>query len=228
MLVARMTDSGKKRLFVAVNLSLATTRKIADVVSRLQRSGDKELRVAWVPPQNLHVTLKFLGWTHAETLDAVRDRVEEQTKGRKGFDLGAKGVGAFPNTRNARVVWVGVQDPSGTLGRLAKDIEAAMTKLGFEAEGRAYHPHVTIGRVKEGKSVENLVAPYLETDFGSSLIRDVIIYESLTKPSGSEYIVRHRLPLDAPPYRAERQTRDVEVGTTENEEPETHGGQQQS
>lgn len=221
-----MGDTGKQRLFVAVNLSLATTRKIAEVLGRLQRTAPtKDLRVAWVPPSNLHVTLKFLGWTRPETIDAVRDRLEEVTRGRKGFDLGAKGAGAFPNVRDARVLWVGVQDPSGALTRLAKDVDGAMKKVGFEPETRAYHPHVTIGRVKEGRSVENLVAPHLETDFGSSLIREVIIYESIAKPGGSEYIVRHRLPLDAPPYRAERQTRDVETGTTENEEPETHGGQ---
>lgn len=222
-----MSDSGKKRLFLGVNLSLATTRKIADVVARMQRVvDDRELRVAWIPPDNLHVTIKFLGWARAEVLPAIRDKAEEWTRTRKGFELAARGVGAFPDERHARILWVGVQDPSGALGRLVTDIEGAMAELGFERETRAYHPHVTIGRVKDGRDAEELLARHAQTDFGSSLVREVVIYESIMKAKGSEYVALHRLPLDAPPYRAERQTRDVETEDTSDEEPDSHGGQQ--
>jgi 2'-5' RNA ligase len=221
-----MSDSGKKRIFLGVNLSLATTRKIADVIARMQRVvDDRELRVAWVPPENLHLTLKFLGWSHAETLPAIRDRTEEWTRACKGFELVARGVGAFPDARHARILWVGVQDPSGALGRLVSDIEGAMAQLGFEREARPYHPHVTIGRVKDGRDAEELVARHAQSDFGSSLVREVVVYESIMKTKGSEYVALHRLPLDAAPYRAERQTRDVEMEDTADEEPDSHGGQ---
>jgi 2'-5' RNA ligase len=219
-----MTENKAKRLFLAVNLSLATTKKIADAIARMQKIAEGKLRVLWVTPPNLHVTLKFLGWAHADVIDPVRDHVREAVKARKGFELGARGGGGFPNDHAARVLWVGVQDPSGTLAKLAAELEDRMEKLGFEREQRAYHPHVTVGRVKEGKGADEVLAPIKDVDFGTSLVRDVVLYESVMRSKGSEYLPVFRVPLDAPPYRAERHTREVEQEGTENEEPETHGG----
>ena len=228
-----MTEVKKLRLFLAVNLSLASTRKIAEAVTRLARAPEGGgLRVAWVPPQNLHVTLKFLGWARPEVVEPIRDRVRDGVKQRKGFELAARGMGAFPNARHARVLWAGVDDASGALGRLAADVETWMQSLGFAREERAFHPHVTIGRVKEGGSAESLLAPFAGTDFGTSLIREVVLYQSVMKSNGSEYIPMFRAPLDAPPYRTERQSRDVqgeapdaEQDDTAQKEPETNGGE---
>jgi 2'-5' RNA ligase len=221
-----VSGSEKRRLFLAVNLSLATTRKVADAVAKLQRAAEArpELRAAWVPAANLHVTLKFLGWTRAEVVDPIRDKLRECVQGKKGFEVTARGAGGFPNAQHARVLWVGVQDPSGALGKLATELEARMETLGFSREARAFHPHVTIARVKEGRT-EDLVSPFAQSDFGSSLIRDVILYESVMKSKGSEYTALCRVPLDAPPYRAERQTRGVETegSMSTDEEPDTHG-----
>jgi 2'-5' RNA ligase len=217
----------KQRLFLAVNLSVAATRKIAEAVVRMSRAPEAGgMRVAWVPPQNLHVTLKFLGWARPEVVEPIRDKVREGVKQRKGFDLHARGAGAFPNARHARVLWAGVEDPSGALGRLVADVETWMQGLGFPREERAFHPHVTIGRVKEGGNAESLLAPFAGGDFGTSLIREVVLFESVMKSNGSEYIPLFRAPLDAPPYRTERQSRDVQgEAPDDNEEPETNGGQ---
>ncbi len=218
-------EGKKQRLFLAVNLSVVATRKIADAVARLSRAPEAGgMRVAWVPPQNLHVTVKFLGWARPEVVEPIRDKLRDGVKGRKGFEVGARGVGAFPNARHARVLWAGVEDPGGALGRLAADVETWMHGLGFVREERAFHPHVTIGRVKEGGNAESLLAPLAGADFGGSLIREVVLFESVMKSSGSQYIPLFRAPLDAPPYRTERQTRDVQ-GEAPDEEPETNGGQ---
>jgi RNA 2',3'-cyclic 3'-phosphodiesterase len=225
-----MTEGGERmaekkvRLFLAVNLSVAATRKIAEAVGRMARSAEGSLKVAWVTPQNLHVTLKFLGWARAEAVEPIRDKVRDGVKQRKGFELVARGAGAFPNARHARVLWAGVEDPSGGLARLAADCETWMQQLGFPREERPFHAHVTVGRVKEGGNAESLLAPLAGVDFGTSLIREVVLFESHMKSSGSEYIPLFRAPLDAPPYRTERQTRDVQ-GEATDEEPEPNGGQ---
>jgi 2'-5' RNA ligase len=217
----------KVRLFVAVNLSMATTRKLADAAARMRGAADqKGLRVTWVPPSNLHITLKFLGWTKAPVIDAVSDRLNEVTRGRKGFEVVARGTGGFPTDGHARVLWFGVE-PSQALKDLAAAVEGEMARLGFAKEDRAFSPHVTFGRVKEGSGTAEVLAPFKQTDFGSSLIRDVVLYESIMKSSGSEYIARARAPLDVAPWRAERQTRDVEEGSKE-EEPDADGTGQQS
>jgi 2'-5' RNA ligase len=221
-----VSEDKKRRLFFAVNLSVAVTRKIADAQLRM-RNATRALpvRVLWVPAANMHVTLKFLGWTRGEAIESVRDGVQTIVQGWKGFELVARGVGAFPREGDARVLWAGVEDPSGQLGKLAAAIEARMETLGFEKEARAYHPHVTLGRVKEGGKAgpELLAAARPVADFGSSLVREVVLYESKMKSGGSEYEPLARLPLDAPAWKAERQTREVE--TEPQEDPDSHGGQ---
>ena len=218
----------KKRLFLAVNLSVAVTRKVAEAVDRMRGAARAApgLEVAWVPPANLHVTLKFLGWTNAEAVLAVRDQLRAGLAGRKGFEIGARGVGAFPSEQAARVLWVGVTDPTGGLARLAADVEAWMEGIGFPREARPFSAHLTVGRVKQGgAAAEAVLAPLAQTDFGSALVRAVVLYESVTKSTGSEYAAVERVALDVAPYRAERQTREVEEESTEPEEPDTHGGQ---
>lgn len=209
----------KKRLFLAINLSVVSVRKIAEVVERMQREAQTaQLRVAWVPAPNVHVTLKFLGWANADVVDSVRDLVGEGTRTRKGFELVAHGVGAFPSVEAPRVLWVGVADPSGQLAKLAADVESWMEQLGFPRESRPFAAHATIGRVKSGGTAESVLAPARETEFGRSLVREVVLYESRMRSSGSEYVAVARMALDAPPYRAERQTREVDVEATDNEE----------
>lgn len=223
--------SDKKRLFLAVTLSVGTTRRIADAVARMRPVAERRgLRVAWVAPANLHVTLKFLGWTSAEVVDAVRDRLIAVAAKRRGFDVGARGVGAFPSEVGARILWAGVTDPSGTLGAIAAEVDGEMAALGYVKETRPFTAHVTIGRVKDGKGAEEVLGPHHATDFGVSPIRELILYESVTKSSGSEYTALARAPLAGGSGRPERQTRGVEeetgptTGQKESEEP-TNGGQ---
>lgn len=224
-----MSETGAakhKRLFLAVNLSIATTRKIAEAIEAMRpEAARRGLRVGWVPPANLHVTLKFLGWSNPEMVDAIADRVRAGLHGRKAFELEARGVGAFPTETSARVLWVGVVDPKGVLATLAADVEAWMERLGYEREKRAYHPHVTIGRVREdhggqgGTGAAEVLAPWREVAFGRSLVREVVLYESKMRAKGSEYLAQARVPLDAPPYRAERQARESDEAARDAEGP---------
>ena len=210
----------KKRLFLAVNLSVAVTRKIAEAAARMRQTAERRgLRVGWVAPANLHVTLKFLGWTAAEAPAAIQDRMAAALAGSKSFELSARGAGAFPTESQARVLWVGLTDPSGGLAQLAAVAEEQMEKLGYPRETRPFSAHVTVGRVKEGKGADEVLAPFRQADFGSSTIREVILYESQMRSTGSEYTPLARMAIGAP----ERQTRDVE-GSKESEGP-TNGGQ---
>ncbi len=216
--------SNHKRLFLAVDLTLATTRKVAEGIARMRTTAERTgLRVTWVPPENLHVTVKFLGLVPGESVEAIRDRMTTVARGRRGFDLGARGVGAFPTEADARVLWIGVTDPTGALARLATDVERAMLDLGFPAEIRPFSPHVTVGRVRDGHGAAEVLAPHREQDFGGSSIRHVVLYESLMKSVSSKYVSLFRAPLEATSQRTERQTRSVEGEAQESEEP--NGGQ---
>jgi 2'-5' RNA ligase len=194
----------KKRLFLAVNLGVAPTRKIADAVTKMRAAAEKRgLRVGWVPPANLHVTLKFLGWSTADVVAAVRDRVHAAASGRRAFEVAARGAGGFPSDGNARVLWVGVSDPSGTLVEIAGALDGTLAELGFAREERSFHPHVTVGRVKDGRGTEDVLAPWRRTEFGTSLVREIVLYESHMKASGSEYVAQFREPFVAAPEPSE-------------------------
>src|SRR5262249_24813321 len=190
----------KKRLFLAVNLAMAPTRKIADAVAKMRAAAEKRgLRVGWVPPANLHVTMKFLGWASADVIDAVRDQVRAVLAGRRAFEVAARGAGGFPSDGNARILWVGVHDASGTLAEGAAGLDGGLVGLGFARENRDFHAHVTVGRVKDGRRTEDLVAPWRRTEFGTSPVREIVLYESHMKASGSEYVAQFREPLLEPP-----------------------------
>jgi RNA 2',3'-cyclic 3'-phosphodiesterase len=188
--------SDKIRAFLAVNFSVATTRAMGELAEAVRRETPPELRIAWVPAPNLHVTLKFLGWTTEDSLVAIHDRVAREVSDFGPFELRARGLGAFPTPGSPRVVWIGLEDPSGLLSRLAAGCEQWMSDLGFTKEERPFRPHVTIGRVKEGKaSLTDLIAKYAERDLGTSQIREVVLYQSKLRAQGAEYLARGRIPF---------------------------------
>src|SRR5690242_9101755 len=167
----------KIRAFIAVNLSVAGTRAVAELEDAVrQECQGLDLRVAWVPAPNLHVTLKFLGWTREEALEAVRDRLAQELSRRVPIDVRGHGLGAFPTVTRPRVIWVGLDDPNGALGELAASVDQVVSELGFIKEERPFKAHMTIGRVKEGKgSLEDVIARHADRDLGVSTIREVVL-----------------------------------------------------
>ena len=132
------------RLFIALNLPEREKDRIHRTVRRL-----KEARapVRWVDPVNYHVTLAFLGEVPLERVGPVRDALNRVASKTRGFTMELKGIGAFPTLRRPRVIWLGIK-ASSRLRRLDRDLERALGPIGFEGDGRAFHPHVTLGRVK--------------------------------------------------------------------------------
>ena len=107
-----------------------------------------EDRVRWTRPENIHLTLKFLGDIRAETLDGIRTALEEVCAEHAPFDAALAELGAFPSARRAKILWIGVGAGSERLRSLAADVDDAFALLGFEREKRPYVPHLTVGRVR--------------------------------------------------------------------------------
>jgi len=182
------------RMFLALSFSVAVTRKIAEEVERHKAPmADAGFRVAWVPAANLHLTLKFLGSIGEELVEGVTGACRRVAARHQPIEARAVGLGAFPSLQKPNVLWVGVEAPQA-LAALQRDVEGAMVELGFEKEERAYHPHVTVGRVKEARgSAENLWKS--DALLGSSALAEIIVYESRTRAAGAEYVARARVPL---------------------------------
>ncbi len=131
------------RLFVALNLP----KKEKDRIHRASRAlREQELPVRWVEPDHYHLTLKFLGEVRSERVVGIETIVHRVASGSPTFSAHLGGFGAFPTIRRPQVLWLGVE-PTPALRCLKQDIEWALADLGFEREMRAFHPHLTLGRV---------------------------------------------------------------------------------
>jgi len=203
--------SDGKRLFVGVRVSVGTANALAGAAETLQRkSRDAGVDIRWVAPVNYHVTLKFLGWTRDDTIAAVGDRIAEALVGAQRLSFRTARLGAFPSLDKATVVWAGVPD-GDPLVEIAKRIDGAVAQLGFAPDKRAFHPHVTLGRLRDPRSVRDVILLLSEQMFGDTRIDSVTLFESETKSSGSVYREVRRIGFSPAETRPERQTRTVEL-----------------
>ena len=139
-------------------------------------------------PENLHVTLKFLGEVAESNVDPVRSSLAEMRSG-SAVALEFLGLGFFPNEKHPRVFWAGME-ASPNLKTLAGDIEAAMEKLGIPREKREFSPHLTLARFERPRLPEallKLIADNQQRMFGSLRTNEFHLIQSKLKPAGAEY-----------------------------------------
>ena len=130
------------RLFVAVNFPARLRQKIARLSRPLQEAG---VPGQWTGPDQVHLTLKFIGEVRAVDVEPISDALEEVAGKFRPFDLGFGPIGAFPSPRRPRVVWLGVEQ-TPELRFIKDDLERRLAELGIAREQRPYQPHVTLGR----------------------------------------------------------------------------------
>lgn len=158
-------------------------RKILEVVSPLSKD------VKWVPIENIHVTIKFLGEVEDTLIQKISQRLIEVSCRHNPFSIEIKGVGMFPNERRPNVLWVGINKPE-PLTNLYQDIEDSLIDLGFSKEKREFSPHVTIGRVKNPKNITPVIKTlneYRDKVFGIATITDFFLMKSILLPLGAKY-----------------------------------------
>ena len=134
------------RAFIAVPLP----RSLLDQLAALQHQLGEQASprsVRWVRAEGIHLTLKFLGDTSTERLPDIKQALAAVARHAPTCTFTVEGLGCFPNPRRPRVVWVGVQEPTGWLEVLQDAIEEAMTHFGYSREKRGFKPHLTLGRV---------------------------------------------------------------------------------
>jgi RNA 2',3'-cyclic 3'-phosphodiesterase len=140
------------RLFLAINLEPEMRRSVIDATASLR---DAAPTASWVDEGRLHLTLKFLGAQSVDVVQPLQEAMSEVASTHRTFRMRVGEIGAFPNFRRARVVWMGV-DRDPRLELLHHDVEVACDRLGFELEGRPFRPHLTLARVKERTDIEEL------------------------------------------------------------------------
>jgi 2'-5' RNA ligase len=201
------------RLFVGARVAMATVGELGGTAEMLARRAQQAgLRVKWVAPASYHVTLKFIGWVRRDAAEAIGDAVVRAVAGSAiaPFAFRTQRLGAFPTAEKASVVWAGIEDRTGGLGKLAAAIDRELEALGIARDKRAFHAHVTLGRLRDPADVSQVLLPFAEQVFSETRLTEVVLFESRTKSTGSEYSPIVRAPLFRAENEPKRQSRDVE------------------
>ena len=182
------------RLFVAVPFPSEVKNELGKLIDDWRREKDK---ITWVKKENLHLTLKFLGETPVEMLEALKANLSSHLNGLTSFTLALSGAGAFPNLNFARVLWVDVSEGKEKMVELAQKVEKATVPLGFPSDERDFAAHLTIGRVKEARLSERLLAKVRACTFEVKgiIVSEVVLYQSELAPGGSIYTPLARFEL---------------------------------
>ena len=196
------------RLFLAVSLDQDVQRLIAEEISALSEEG---WPVRWVQPETSHLTLHFLGETQRERAELVRLALPDVVAAHAPFALRTAALGVFPNFRRPRVLWLGLHGPVHRLQTLQKDIGGALQGLGFAADDEPYHPHITLGRVRndDGERVRLRDLPdavkvrFVDRESGAAVsppslpvpVRDVVLMRSHLGKAGARHEPIATFPL---------------------------------
>jgi RNA 2',3'-cyclic 3'-phosphodiesterase len=178
------------RLFVALEIPAAVRARFIALINDLHAMESKSSakKPRWVRPENLHVTLKFIGHIDPAKLEPIRATLAKLCSDGP-VDLRFRGLGFFPNAKRPRVLWAGTA-ASQNLSSLARDIDASLAKLEIPAEEREFTPHLTLARC-EPSAISAAIAAVVERDadrdFGELRTNQFHLIESKLKPSGAEY-----------------------------------------
>lgn len=179
------------RAFIAVNLSQEILDRIDQVSQDLQKNL-KGIPIRWVPVENIHLTLKFLGNVSTSNLEILKDILGKVVSSHRECDISVGGIGVFPKPQTPRVIWIGMEIPQ-ELVALQHNIEIETAKLGYSREHRPFSPHLTFGRVSRNASAQDVhaIAEVLDSFkvgfLGATRLKSVYLFRSDLKPDGAVY-----------------------------------------
>lgn len=187
------------RAFIAIDLS-PEIRRMLEQVTRQLKDRLAGVPIRWVPAENIHLTLMFLGDVSVKNLEILTKVLQNEVSSHHSFEFSVGGLGAFPNTRHARVLWVGVEAPSELLN-IQRGIEIAISRLGYAREDRPFSAHLTLGRVSRNAVSKDihLISEVLESTkvgfLGAARVNAIHLLKSDLKPTGAVYARVFSTPL---------------------------------
>lgn len=190
------------RTFIAVEIPVSIRRRIEELQESLAPAAED---VKWVEPENIHLTLKFLGEVDERDVYTVCKSVEAAVAGTTPFEITVAGVGAFPNANRPRVIWAGVRQGSQEITAIHDAIDESLEGQGYPREDRSYTPHFTIGRIRRtvpNPRLQNALDQQANWEAGSCPVHEVLIMASQLGPKGPQYTVMGRGPLSGDPQSA--------------------------
>ncbi len=175
------------RAFIAVEIDKTNKQRLSKLISDLKKSNTD---IKWVSEHQMHLTLKFLGNIEQDRVQVISDALKSIADNFKGFDIRLSKIGAFPNLRRPRVIWLDIDKGAEELKSLSSKIEIELEKIGFKKEKREFKSHLTLGRVRSLKNIENLEKIINKTDFqplNEIKIDKLVLFQSTLTPKGATY-----------------------------------------
>jgi len=182
----------KFRGFIAIDVN--TTPNILNLLKDITNSNAD---VKLVEPQNIHITLKFLGDVEKDNIDDIEQIMKDSVKEIEPFTIKLNGTGVFPNQNYIRVVWMGIKDAE-IIETISRSIDERLSQLGFKREKRGFSAHLTIGRVKTAKNKQLLlkaIEDYKDSEFSTQEINSIKLKKSDLTPKGPIYTTLREVKL---------------------------------
>ena len=182
------------RSFIAIELPESTQSELGEIQRELKKTGAD---IRWVRPENIHLTLKFLGDIEEGLCNDITRVIEGACNTFQPFSLSIQGTGVFPNARAPRVVWVGLSQDTSLAG-IKQEIDTGLVPLGFEQEDRSFVPHLTLGRFRSSQGKRSLmdkVVQLRDNSYGVIDVKSIALMRSDLSPHGARYTKIAEIPL---------------------------------
>ncbi|MBV2167166.1 MAG: RNA 2',3'-cyclic phosphodiesterase [Bdellovibrio sp.] len=199
-----------RRLFFALNATDPLSESFLPTFKKLKINADRrEIAIKWVPLDNFHITVSFLGDRPTEELPAIQEALKEACAQVAPFDLKIEDMGAFSNEHDARVLWLGVQNKK-CLGQFKHLLDQILTEKNLlqKPDERVFSPHLTFGRLRNPRSVKDMISPFKRKSFGKIHVDEIVLYESKMQGNFPIYTPLARVKLTG-------KEKDLEEGSTE-------------
>ena len=175
------------RTFIAVEMPENIISGIRDLQRNLKAFG---VDIRWIRPENIHLTLKFLGDVQADDMDSISGVISGTAEGGSPISLQAKGIGVFPGVKRPRVLWVGLTGQLELLSKLQKTLDVNLKGIGFPPEKRPFKGHLTIGRIKtkmNSKIFVDALMAFRSFETETFVADRIVLFKSELKPNGAVY-----------------------------------------
>jgi 2'-5' RNA ligase len=182
------------RLFIAIDIPEQIKREIGELIGVLIKH---DTDIKWIMPENIHLTLRFLGATSESLVLKIRESLSTAASTCEPFPIHIQSTGAFPNDKYPRVLWTGIVD-SHLLKNLRNRIEDSLSMIGFQRDDKEFHPHLTLGRVRSQKGMISFMKEFRlfrDKKFGGFLADQVKLMRSELRPAGPLYTCLHTVSL---------------------------------
>jgi RNA 2',3'-cyclic 3'-phosphodiesterase len=176
------------RSFLAFELSAEMRSTVSGVYENVRNS---RLEVRWVKPQGIHITVVFMGDVREEDVAHIGNEVGKVCSEFAPFHASLKGMGCFPNTRNPRVIWIGLEGEIERMSNFREDLQRRLVPFGVKVEKRGFNPHLTLGRFKKPSRGETEIGELIHKhkDLTSPVcaLHELVLFKSDLKPGGAIY-----------------------------------------